>query len=82
MPQLRSALSVLPIRDAFLERHFTVRDLAEAWVVSENTIRRLFRNEPGVVEVDNTRRKHARRHVTLRIPHSVAERVYARIRRA
>ena len=31
------------------ERHYTVREVAETWSMSENLVRRLFENEPGVV---------------------------------
>jgi AraC-like DNA-binding protein len=31
------------------ERHYTVQEIAEAWNMSENLVRRLFEKEPGVV---------------------------------
>ncbi len=41
----------------FLERHLTVADLASLWNVSEDTIRRLFLNEDGVIIIHNHRRR-------------------------
>lgn len=31
-----------------LERHLTVEELDETWLVSKNFVRRLFQNEPGL----------------------------------
>ena len=61
------------------ERHYTPADLAKAWVVSAETIRVLFRDEPGVLKIgkDGTRLK--RGYKTLRIPESIAQRVHTRL---
>jgi hypothetical protein len=70
-----------PIRpeETAFERHFTPRQLAEIWVLDESTIRRLFLDEPGVLKYGNSYARSGRReYVTLRIPESVARRVYAR----
>src|SRR5689334_15499356 len=32
------------------ERHYSVKELAESWNLSERTIRRMFLHEPGVLE--------------------------------
>jgi len=57
--------------------HYTVGELADAWNVSPDFIRELFRNEPDVVQW--ARNRPGRRHyVVLRIPATVAERVYRR----
>lgn len=61
------------------ERHFTPQQLAELWVLHESTIRRLFLGEPGVLKYGNSSMRSGRReYVTLRIPESVARRVYAK----
>lgn len=61
------------------ERHFTPRQLAELWLLHESTIRRIFLDEPGVLKYHGTARRIGRRdYITLRIPESVAQRVYAR----
>lgn len=46
------------------------------WGISRSTAVRMFEKEPGVMVIENSRRKYARRHRTLRIPHSVMERVH------
>ena len=61
------------------EKHFTPSELAKAWGVSIDSIRRLFRDEPGVLKMGEKSPKHKRQYLTLRIPHSVAERVHTRL---
>jgi hypothetical protein len=63
------------------ETHFTVKRLAEMWTMSETAVRRMFCKEPGVLRFGKDKRGHQRAYVTLRIPFSVAERVYQRCMR-
>lgn len=69
-----------PIRaeETAFERHFTPKQLAELWLLHESTIRRLFIDEPGVLKYGGPFRRGRRGYFTLRIPESVAKRVYAR----
>jgi hypothetical protein len=55
--------------------HYTVSELAEAWNLSVDFVRDLFRDEDGVVRWVR-KRAGRRRYVTLRIPADVAARVY------
>jgi hypothetical protein len=61
------------------ERHYTVTELATAWKWSTDTVRRLFQKEPGVITITKKRRG-TRIYRTLRIPESVAQRVYRRLK--
>lgn len=62
-----------------VERHFTAQQLGELWGVSEDTIRRMFLNEPGVVFLGTSlTTRGRRRYRVLRIPQSVVERVHRR----
>ncbi len=63
---------------ALSERHYSVKQLAQMWGLSAVAIRRMFRNEPGVLRFGKENNGHRRDYVTLRIPASVAERVYRR----
>lgn len=67
-----------------IEPLYTPRDLAEKWKFDESTIRRMFQDEPGVLKKSEPvllkNRKRSPR-VTLRIPVSVAKRVYDRLSR-
>jgi hypothetical protein len=63
--------------EAFEEKHFTPSELAKLWGVSPDTIRRIFAAEVGTLVLRSpSKRKHARSYKTLRIPASVAARVY------
>jgi AraC-like DNA-binding protein len=66
---------------ALTERHYTVKELAQMWGLSPTAIRRLFRDEPGVLRFGREKRGHQRDYMTLRIPASVLERVYRRMMR-
>lgn len=61
------------------EQHLSTADLAEAWNLSEDTVRRIFEKEPDVLIFENPERVSSRRRRTLRIPESVAQRVYRRL---
>jgi len=63
------------------ERHYPPSYWADKWGLSENFIRQLFVDEPGVMKIvrpeDLKNRKRA--YITLRIPESVAARVHERL---
>lgn len=60
------------------EPHLTVGELSRLWGFSTDTVRRLFRDEPGVIIISHPRRR-TRTYKSLRIPESVAQRVYLRL---
>lgn len=71
----RTAMSA----DTLLEQHFTVQALAERWALSTDAIRCLFEDEPGVLKMGDRQSGRKRRYVTLRVPETVAARVYRRL---
>lgn len=60
------------------ERHYTPAEIAKLWALSEESVRRLFRDRPDVLRINYaaglTRKR--RRYVTLRIPESTLTRVH------
>jgi transcriptional regulator GlxA family with amidase domain len=64
------------------EKHYSVKELASLWNLSDRTIRRMFVGEPGVVEWGACERRRRRAYKTLRIPESVAWRVHRKLRKA
>jgi hypothetical protein len=69
-----------------LEQHYSVNQIAKLWSVSDDTVRRLFENEPGVKKfgrerglVGGRRKAYRRRWLMLRVPQSVLERVEQRL---
>ena len=61
-----------------LEPHFTCAELAKAWHLAWDTVRSWFMDEPGVIRfgAGKLNKKRTRTYITLRIPASVARRVY------
>ena len=59
-----------------LERHYTVAEVAKLWNLRPDAVRRLFRNEPGVLILGDANPRGKRRYLTIRIPVSVLERVH------
>jgi hypothetical protein len=55
-----------------LETVFTVKEIADEWKLSVDTVQRLFKDEPDVFVAKGRRKK------MLRIPSSVKERVWRR----
>jgi hypothetical protein len=64
----------------FLERHYTLGELSESWHMSLATLRAWFINEPGVIKFGTAKLNKGRKrvYVSLRVPESVARRVYRR----
>ncbi len=60
------------------EQHFQPKDLAKLWGFSVYTIRKWFKTEPGVLIEDRPEQMDKRSYRSMRIPESVAARVYER----
>jgi predicted transcriptional regulator len=77
----------LPGAAVDIESHYTVGEIAQQWNVCENTVRNIFRDEPGVLLIGRPSRlmrrgsktKFVRRYGALRIPQSVFVRVRNRL---
>jgi hypothetical protein len=69
---------IRPVLPAF-EPHLTAQQIAKMWNLSPDAIRRIFRNESGVVQIKKERSGSKRRNISLRIPQSVVERVHRRL---
>jgi hypothetical protein len=69
---------------ALHDKHLRVSYLAEKWGFSDQFIRDLFKNEPGVIRVLRPEKSNGRKggfkreYESMRIPESVARRVYER----
>jgi hypothetical protein len=79
MPEIGTPSQLTPANTAECEHHFTAKEVAEAWNLSQDTIYRLFANEPGVLILATEKKKYRRTRRTLRIPESVKNRVYRRL---
>lgn len=61
----------------FAEPHYTVGELAAMWNLSAEFVRQIVQHEPGVTEWVR-QNPGRRRYRVLRVPESVAERIYRR----
>ena len=61
------------------EKHYRPSDLAKMWGLGDDTIREIFKNEPGVLCYGNPGTRMRRRYITMRIPKSVVIRVHNRL---
>jgi hypothetical protein len=55
---------------------YTANELARARKLHPSTVRKIFVREPGVIRLGHPRSSGRRQRFTLRIPASVAERVF------
>jgi len=62
-------------------RHYSPAEVGKLWNLSPDTVRHLFENEPGVLQIGERSRRGRRRYVTLRIPESVVARVHTKLSR-
>lgn len=60
-----------------VQKHYRVKELADLWGFSENTIIELFSKEDGVLRLESPTGK--RKYATLSIPETVAIRVHERL---
>jgi hypothetical protein len=60
------------------ERHYTAQEIAEIWHVHANTIRRIFRGQPGVIEIGSDETRYGRRYKIMRIPESVVLKLHGK----
>jgi hypothetical protein len=68
-----------PSVDSSLEKHYSVIEISKLWGLSENTIRRMFTGEPGVIEWGSEEGRFKRAYKTMRVPESVLHRVHRRL---
>jgi hypothetical protein len=63
------------------EIHYTPKQLAKLWGVSDDMVGDLFRNEVDVLRIERPETRHKRGYSTMRILESVAMRVYLKWRK-
>jgi hypothetical protein len=63
-----------------LEKHYTAKEVAKLWGLSEDTIRDLFRDDPAVLKIERPARRFKRAYVSIRIPESVVLKRHAELR--
>jgi len=83
MRDRQSVPSISPsTRPSSADRHYSVAEVSAMWNLSQDAVRKIFQNEPGVLVLGGQGSTHTRRYTTIRIPDSVLQRVYRRMTNA
>jgi AraC-like DNA-binding protein len=64
------------IDSASFEKHYRIAELAEVWGLGRETVRRLVKDDPGVIKIRMGRKKS---HTVYSIPESAARRIHTRL---
>jgi hypothetical protein len=62
--------------DSAFERHYRIGDLARQWALGRETVRKLVKDEPGVLKIRLGRKKA---YTAYSVPESVAKRIHTRL---
>ncbi len=62
--------------DMTFDRHFSIADLARQWRIGRETVRRLVKDEPGVLRIQLGKKKSMCRYS---VPETVAKRIHTRL---
>ncbi len=66
----------MPITNSTFEKHYRVGELATLWGLGRETIRKLVKDDPGVIKIRLGPKKS---HTSYSIPESAAERIHTRL---
>lgn len=66
----------MPIDMTFAEKHYRINDLAKMWGLGRETVRKLVKDDPGVVKLKKGVKSA---NVTYTVPESAARRIHTRL---
>jgi hypothetical protein len=66
--------------DPALNQHYTVKQVAKLWAVSEDKVRELFRGDPEVLTFGEPETRFKRSYINMRIPETALARVHRKLR--
>ena len=76
-PYLLEALFLqMQFDSATFEKHYRVGELAELWSLGRETVRKLVKDDPGVIKIRMGRKKA---HTVYSVPESAAQRIHTRL---
>ena len=64
------------VENTTFERHYRVGDLASLWGLRRETVRKLVKDDPGVIKIRMGRKKA---HTFYSVPESAARRIHTRL---
>jgi len=62
--------------DTTFEKHYSISDLRTQWAMGRETVRKLVKDEPGVIKIRLGRKQS---NSTYSVPESVARRIHTRL---
>jgi hypothetical protein len=62
-----------------LEKHYTIKEIAQQWGFSIRKVRAIFRDRSDVLRVGHGATLHKKCYVNIRVPESTVSRVYAEL---
>jgi hypothetical protein len=65
-----------PLNASAFERHYRIGELARIWGLGRETVRKLVKDEPGVIRIRLGRKKA---HTVYSVPESAAQRIHTRL---
>lgn len=66
----------MPVDNTTFEKHYRVGELAELWGLGRETVRRLVKDDPGVIKIRMGPKKS---HTVYSVPESAAHRIHTRL---
>jgi hypothetical protein len=64
------------VENTSFERHYRISDLARLWNLGRETVRKLVKDDPGVIKIRMGRKKA---HTVYSVPESAARRIHTRL---
>ncbi len=64
------------VENTAFEKHYRIGDLARTWGLGRETVRKLVKDDPGVVKIRMGRKKA---HTVYSVPESAARRIHTRL---
>jgi len=69
-------VAALLVDNTAFEKHYRVSDLARLWGLGRETVRKLVKDDPGVIKIRMGRK---RAHTIYSVPESAAHRIHTRL---
>jgi len=66
-------VAALLVENTAFERHYRIGDLARLWGIGRETVRKLVKDDPGVIKIRMGRKKA---HTIYSVPESAARRIH------
>jgi len=71
-----TVVAAVLVENTTFEKHYRISDLARLWGLGRETVRKLVKDDPGVVKVRLGRKKA---HTIYSVPESAAQRIHTRL---